>query len=109
MANESLTPDRRVVRPTSGDSGFVTRRVAGETIIVPVSSRVGDLDAIYTLNEAGSRIWSLVESSTAIQDIVTALCDEYEAPRDQIRKDVDDLLQELQSNGLIHIGAGTEA
>jgi hypothetical protein len=103
MSSETLATDRRVLRQTSGDSGFVTRRVAGETIIVPVSSRVGDLDAIYTLNEVGSRIWSLVESSKSIEEIVAALCDEYEAPRDQITHDVAELIEELQANGLINI------
>jgi hypothetical protein len=103
MSIESLARiDRRMVQQTSGDVGFVTRRIAGETIIVPVSSRVGDLDAIYTLNEVGSRIWGLLESPTSVDDMVAALCQEYDAPPDQIAHDVADLLQELQTNGLIN-------
>lgn len=93
--------DRRVLQQTSGDVGFVTRRVAGETIIVPVSSRVGDLDSIYTLNDVASRVWSLVESPRAIDEIVATLCDEYDAPRDVVVRDVAALLDELQTNGLI--------
>jgi hypothetical protein len=94
---------RRVVRQATGDSGFVTRRVAGETIIVPVSSRVGDLDAIYTLNGVGSDIWSLLESPKSIDDIVTALCDEYDASRESISRDVHEFLAELETNGLINM------
>ena len=109
MSSQTFTADRRVVRQTSGDSGFVTRRVAGETIIVPVSSRVGDLDAIYTLNEVGSRIWSLVDSPKSIDEIISALSEEYEAPRNQIRDDVAELLEELQANGLIDITDRTES
>ena len=107
--SDSFTTELRVVRQASGDSGFVTRRVAGETIIVPVSSRVGDLDAIYTLNEVGSRIWTLVASPKSIDEIVSVLCDEFDAPRDQISRDVDELLQELHANGLINVAGESNA
>jgi hypothetical protein len=109
MNNESFATNRRVVRQASGDTGFVTRRVAGETIIVPVSSRVGDLDAIYTLNDVGSRVWALIESPTSVEDIVETLCSEYEAPRDQIAGDVVELLRELQTSGLIGLVDGSGA
>ena len=109
MSSESFAIDRRVVRQSSGDSGFVTRCVAGETIIVPVSSRVGDLDAIYTLNDVGSRVWALVESPTSVGEIVTILCDEYEAPQDQVTTDLVELLQELQASGLIDVVGGSGA
>ncbi len=109
MSSESFATDRRVVRQPSTDHGFVTRSIAGETIIVPVSSRVGDLDAIYTLNDVGSRIWALVESPTSVEEIVAILCDEYEAPRDQIASDLVELLRELEANGLIELVGGSDA
>jgi hypothetical protein len=43
---------------------FVTRDIAGETIIVPVRDGVGDLNSIYTLNELGTRVWQLVDGQT---------------------------------------------
>lgn len=89
------------IQQASGDSGFVTRRIAGETLIVPVSSRVGDLDAIYTLNEVGSRVWTLIEAPTSAEEIATALCEEYDAPREQVARDLAELLDELQANGLV--------
>ena len=98
--NPSLIATQRVVQHTSGDDGFVTRRVAGETIIVPVSSRVADLDAIYTLNEVGSRVWTLLEAPKSVPEIVTVLSDEYDATREQITKDVIELVHELQATGL---------
>lgn len=89
------------VQQASGDSGFVTRRIAGETIIVPVSSHVGDLDAIYTLNEVGSRVWALLEAPQSVDEIAAALCDEYDVPQEQLRRDLVELLDELQANGLV--------
>jgi len=34
---------------------LVTRLIAGETIIVPIRDGVGDLNAVYTLNQVGDR------------------------------------------------------
>ena len=93
-----------VLQQSTGEPGFVTRRIAGETIVVPVSSRVGDLDAIYTLNEVGSRIWSLLERPISVDTIVALLCEEYDASPERIRTDVLELLDMLQEKGLIHAG-----
>ena len=109
MSHMSLASIQRVVRHTSGDNGFVTRHVAGETIIVPVSSRVGDLDAIYTLNDVGSRVWTLVESPKSVAEIVSVLCEEYDASPDQITNDTVELLQQLEASGLINFLSGSDA
>ena len=101
--------DRGVVQQSAGEPGFVTRRIAGETIVVPVSSRVGDLDAIYTFNEVGSRIWSLLEKPISVKTIVALLSDEYDAPPARITTDVVGLLDMLQDKGLIRSVEGPEA
>ena len=59
-----------VSRERSDNRTFVTRRIADETIIVPVVGGVGDLDAIFTLNEVGSVIWQLVDTPTTVHAIV---------------------------------------
>lgn len=40
----------------------VARCVAGETLIVPVRGKVGDLASIYSFNQTGSLIWRSMES-----------------------------------------------
>ena len=95
--------DRGVVQQSAGEPGFVTRRLAGETIVVPVSSRVGDLDAIYTFNEVGSRIWSLLERPTTLSAIVAVISQEYDAPPEQVTADLLEWLDSLQAKGLIRI------
>ena len=50
----------------SKEDNCVTREIAGETIIVPIKGRVGDLDSIYTLNEVGTLIWQLIDGQRNI-------------------------------------------
>jgi Coenzyme PQQ synthesis protein D (PqqD) len=97
----AMISDRSVVQQSRGEPGFVTRRIGGETIVVPVASGVGDLDAIYTFNEVGSRIWSLLEQPIAVKTIVATLSDEYEAPAEQLTVDILELLDALRTRGLI--------
>jgi len=82
-------------------SDLVTRNISGETIIVPVEGRVGDLDSIYTLNEVGSTIWALLDGQTSIDKIAAVICDRYEVTPEQARQDVVELIDSLQAAGLI--------
>ena len=82
-------------------SNLVTRKISGETIIVPVEGHVGDLDSIYTLNEVGSAIWALIDGPTSVDKIVTAICDQYEVTPEEARRDVVELIDSLEAAGLI--------
>jgi coenzyme PQQ synthesis protein D (PqqD) len=84
-----------------GDDGksFVTRRIAGETLLVPVTGRVADLDAIYTLNEVGSFIWHLIDGRRSAQAIAEAVSAEYDVTLERAALDVDELLTTLEAKG----------
>jgi len=44
----------------------VARVVGGETLIVPVRAKVGDLASIYSFNRTGTLIWKLLTSPKSI-------------------------------------------
>jgi hypothetical protein len=85
-----------------GDDGksFVTRRIAGETILVPVTGHVAELDSIYTLNEVGSFIWHLIDGRRSAQAIAEAVSAEYDVAPERAALDVDELLTVLETKGL---------
>jgi coenzyme PQQ synthesis protein D (PqqD) len=85
------------------DNQSVTRSIAGETIIVPVRSGVGDLDSIYTLNEVGTSIWELIDGTRSVEQIVEEIGNKYEVSSDEAAKDVSEFLTALQVEGLIHL------
>ena len=84
------------------DSNVVTRCIAGETIIVPVTNSVGNLDAIYTLNELGTMIWQSLTGETSVLQIVDAIVREFDVSSDQAAHDALEFLADLRNIGLIH-------
>ncbi len=92
---------RSVSRERSDTRTFVTRRIADETIIVPVVGGVGDLDAIFTLNEVGSLVWQLVDTPTTVHAIVEEIARTFDVPPDQAERDVVEFLGKLEEAGLI--------
>jgi hypothetical protein len=83
------------------DSRIVVRRVGRETLLVPVSSGVGDLDSIYMLTDVGSTIWALLAQPTAPASIVDAVCAEFDVTREVAARDVHEFLDALASKKLI--------
>jgi hypothetical protein len=87
----------------SGD--YVTRRIAGETIVVPIRSEAAQLDSVYVFNEVGSRVWELVEQGRAEDEIVTALAAEFEVDAARARADLLAFVEVLRQAGLVETGA----
>ena len=82
---------------------LVARDIAGETIIVPIKSNVGDLNSIYTLNEIGTLIWGLIDGKKGVSDIAKAVCDAYEVKREVAEKDTIEFLNTLNEAGLVRM------
>jgi hypothetical protein len=82
------------------DGKVVTRRIANETIIVPMRANVADLDSVYTLNEVGSFIWELLDGGRSAQSIAEMVAAEFDVAIEQAVRDVDELLTALEAKGL---------
>jgi hypothetical protein len=81
----------------------VARVVAGETLIVPVRAKVGDLASIYSFNGTGTLIWKMLESPRTLSELATAVADEYEVERAQAELDVTGFVNEMKSVGLVEV------
>jgi hypothetical protein len=79
----------------------VSRVVAGETLIVPVRGKVGDLASIYSFNGTGSLIWKLLDTPRRLTDLIAAVEAEYEVEQEQAQKDVKRFLDDMRSVGLV--------
>jgi Coenzyme PQQ synthesis protein D (PqqD) len=81
----------------------VSRVVAGETLVVPVRGKVGDLASIYSFNGTGSLIWQLLETPKALSELISAVESEYEVGREQALRDVTRFLDDMLSLELVHV------
>jgi hypothetical protein len=97
----TLDPASVVVRHSSDRRSFVTRQIAGETLIVPVTGHVMDLESIYVLNPVGSRVWELLQSPTTADRIAGTLAAEFAVSMECASADVLEFLDALGSRGLI--------
>lgn len=81
----------------------VSRRIAGETLIVPVRGKVGDLASIYSFNATGTLLWESLASSQSFADLVEALEHEYTVEHEQAEHDVKQFLNDALNAGLIEV------
>lgn len=74
----------------------VARRLGDALVIVRLST-----NQIYELNTTGARFWELIDQGTRAAEAITVLAVEFDAPGDEIARDVDRLVRDLVSQGLI--------
>ena len=80
---------------------FVTRHIAGETLVVPVRGRIGDLDAIYNLSEVASFIWDHIDGQATVPQIAQSVCAEFDVAPETAESDALQFIADLQRAGLI--------
>jgi hypothetical protein len=81
----------------------VSRRIAGETLIVPVRGKVGDLASIYSFNQTGSLIWQALESPKSASELISIVEQEYAVSREQAEQDVKQFLRDMQTVDLVQV------
>ncbi len=79
----------------------MTRRIAGETVLVPVRSGLVDLDFLYTSNETGAMILEWIDGQKNVDQIVDTICREYDVSPQEAAKDIIDFVGALEAAGLV--------
>jgi len=77
-------------------SDVVFRELDGEAIVLNLATGV-----YFGLDPVGTRMWQLIDQRGRLQDVVTVMCDEYDAPAAQIERDLVALVAELVRMGLM--------
>jgi hypothetical protein len=80
----------------------VAREVAGQTILVPVRGKVGDLDCIFTLNGVASQVWNLLDRPKNASEISHIIEEQFQVDSSAALSDVLNFLNEMNEQGLVH-------
>ncbi len=79
----------------------ISRMDGGETLIVPVRGKAGNLASIYSFKGTGSFVWQLLESPRGLPELAEAVAREYGIGPGQAQKNVDQFIGEMLSVGLV--------
>jgi hypothetical protein len=74
----------------------VARTVGDEAVVLDLQS-----ERYLALDEVGARVWALLDGRRDCASIAGTLADEYEAPIDQIKRDVEAFVAQLVELGLV--------
>ena len=56
---------------------------------------------VITLNDTALYVWNLLSNDISRDEIVDKMASDYDAPREEIASDVDELLESLRQNELL--------
>lgn len=99
-ASEATVPGAVASRYRRSPS-VVSRQIAGETLVVPIRGKVGDLAAIYSFNETASTLWAALEHPKSLEHLASLLCHSFDVGWDDARRDVRVFVNEMQAAGLL--------
>lgn len=80
---------------------IVYRKVAGETILVPISGRLADMQRIFALNPVGECIWDELDGSRSLQQISEDIQRFFDVRGEEANADLESFIAELLKEGLI--------
>jgi hypothetical protein len=79
-------------------ANVVWRDLDREIVILNLTSGV-----YFSVDGAGTRIWTLMSEQLATEDIIRKLISEFEVEESQLRSDVESLVKDLADQGLIEV------
>lgn len=79
----------------------VSRVVAEEAIVVPIREGSAQPNSVYTFNESGTTIWSMIEGGSSAAEVAAYLESEYDISAEQAAEDTRQFLAALAQEGLI--------
>ena len=87
---------------------FVSRKIAGEIILVPIRRNASDLEAIYNLNnEVSVRIWELINGKRSLGQIENKILEEFQVGKEKLEKDVRDFIRDLEKVEAVKIAGSS--
>ena len=74
---------------------FVFRKVAGESILVPLRKQLNEVNSLYVLNETAAAIWERLDGRARFGSILEDLGRDLEVEFPQFEKDASALVEDL--------------
>jgi hypothetical protein len=79
----------------------VHRRIAGETLLVPVKGHLADLEHFFVLSRVGEWIWERLDGATEPERLVEGIVERFEVDEATAARDLAEFLADLSRSGLL--------
>jgi len=80
---------------------IVSRKIAGETILVPVRGALADMKRIFVLNPVGEHIWASLEGNKTVGEIRDDILRAFDVDGARAEADLSDFIRELLEADLV--------
>ena len=78
----------------------MVQEVAGESVLLNLKS-----ERYFGLDDVGTTMWRTLTTSPSIQATYERLLDQFDVHADQLRSDLNDLVENLVAHGLVEVAA----
>ena len=79
-------------------SDVLVNEIDGESVLLSLAT-----ESYFGLDEAGTRMWSVLKTSDTIQAAYETLLAEYDVDADTLHRDLSNLIEKLIENGLVEV------
>lgn len=80
---------------------IVTRKIAGETLLIPICTQMADIQNIFVLNDVGEYIWQHLDGKKNIKEIHRGILSTFNAEKEQTDSDIREFIIQLFEANLI--------
>jgi hypothetical protein len=81
----------------SHSPSIVTRKTGNEYVLVPITNNIADMNSVYTLNESGAFIWELIDGNKTVEELITAMIEEYDIDPETAKTDIFSFIDDMNN------------
>ncbi len=81
--------------------GIVLGNIDGQDFAIATGKLSNELSGIINNNETANYIFTLLQKEQTVDSIVSAMSARYDAPKEEIKKDVADFIETLDGFGVL--------
>jgi len=80
---------------------IIARKIADETILVPIRGKLADMQKIFSLNPVAAFIWKQLEQGVVVNDILSMMINEFDVEEKTAEQDLLELINAFLAENLV--------
>jgi hypothetical protein len=84
-------------------AGIVSRTIAGECLLIPVTRRAADMSHLFTLGDVSAFVWERIDGARSLRSILADVLAEYDVAAAEAEGDLVALAAQLRDLGAVEL------